>query len=190
MEMLAYRGSQCTKFHAVGWMCRFFTSFYLESYSWPDTISRWIGQRNCIKFCVNLGKGATETPWMIRQAFGEESMSRTRKVQTHRDRKKGETGEEQSQGRAHHFLWHQGDWLFTNTSSWQVRQSHSAVTSYSYCVKMCEDIPPNFESRELAVASRQSAVSSHFRFHHGIFDQRQHDCRPPLTLLFPVPDCS
>jgi hypothetical protein len=36
-----------------------------------------IKQRVCIKFCMKLGKSATETPEMLREAFREHSLSRT-----------------------------------------------------------------------------------------------------------------
>jgi hypothetical protein len=36
-----------------------------------------IEQRVCIKFCVKLGKFATETFEMLREAFGEHSLSQT-----------------------------------------------------------------------------------------------------------------
>jgi hypothetical protein len=61
---------------------------------WSDSISR------CIKFCAILGKNATGALAMIRQVFGEESMSRIRVFEWHARSgqiEKGETGEEQSQ---------------------------------------------------------------------------------------------
>jgi hypothetical protein len=36
-----------------------------------------IGQHVCIKFCVKPGKSATENPEMLREAFGENSLSQT-----------------------------------------------------------------------------------------------------------------
>jgi hypothetical protein len=36
-----------------------------------------IEQRVCIKFCVKLGKSATESLEMLREVFGELSLSRT-----------------------------------------------------------------------------------------------------------------
>jgi hypothetical protein len=73
-----YLGSQCTKFLAAGWTCRFFTSFVRSSVS------------GLMRFRdgSDLGKSATETLAITREALGEESMGRTWKVQTHRDRKR------------------------------------------------------------------------------------------------------
>jgi hypothetical protein len=36
-----------------------------------------IEQRVCIKFCLKLGKSATETIEMLREAFGEDALSKT-----------------------------------------------------------------------------------------------------------------
>jgi hypothetical protein len=80
-----------------------FMSFYFELYIWPETILRWIRQRNSAKFCADVRKSVADTLAMIRQVFGEESMSCTQIVQTHRDQKR-EADEEQSQEHAHHFL--------------------------------------------------------------------------------------
>jgi hypothetical protein len=70
---------------------------------WPGAILQWIRQRNNIKFCAYLGKSAAETLAVAKQAFKEESMSRTRKVPIS-ETEKGETGEEQSHGHSHNFL--------------------------------------------------------------------------------------
>jgi len=35
-------------------------------------------QRICIKFCFKLNKNAGETNWMLKEAFGEQALSRAR----------------------------------------------------------------------------------------------------------------
>jgi hypothetical protein len=80
-----------------------------------------------IRVCANHGKNATQILATIKQTFQEESMSGTLNVQSHQDRKKGETDEKQSQEHAHRFLSHQGDWLARN-SSWQAKQSIPYIT--------------------------------------------------------------
>jgi hypothetical protein len=65
---------------------------FLYPFIWSRVISRCIRQRNSITFCADLGKSMMETLAMIRQVFGEESMSHTLLFewycQTHRDKKK------------------------------------------------------------------------------------------------------
>jgi hypothetical protein len=48
-----------------------------------------IEQRVCIKFCVKLGKSATETLEMLHDAFGEHSLSRTAVFERHSHFKAG-----------------------------------------------------------------------------------------------------
>ena len=43
-----------------------------------------IGQRINIKFCVKLGKTATETLKMLRDVYGDSSMSRTKVFEWHK----------------------------------------------------------------------------------------------------------
>jgi hypothetical protein len=42
-----------------------------------------IEQRFCMKFCVKLGKSAAETLGMLRDTFGEHSLSRTAVFEWH-----------------------------------------------------------------------------------------------------------
>jgi hypothetical protein len=163
MIVLAYLGRQCTKFHAAEWTCWFFISLYWESYIYLDAISRWIRQRNSVKYCVNLGRSATKTQAFIRQAFGEESMSRTRVFEWHApfraDWRKWDRWKETSRAGSTFSLTTRG--LFTKNSFWQVKRVNSTnyynlftATAWK-CSKTC---PRTLSTRELAVSSRLLTV--------------------------------
>jgi hypothetical protein len=100
-----------------------------------------------------------------------------------RPKNRRETGKEQSQQHAHHFLRHQGG-LFTNSSPCQVKQPipHTTVTLCGDCVKMCEDFFSNFGDKGTGCCITTTRRLT-LPFLLGIFDQKQHDC-PPFTLHF------
>jgi hypothetical protein len=75
--------------------------------------------------------------------------------------------------------------LFTKNSYWQAKLSipHTTVTFYE------EDFIPNFGDKRTGC----SIMTTHrlkFIFHQGIFDQKQHDCRPkqPYFSVCPIED--
>jgi hypothetical protein len=72
--------------------------------------------------------------------------------------------------------------LFTNNSSWQAKQSilHTTVTFYGEWVKMCEDFAPNFGDKRTSCCMTTHRLTLPFSL------KKQHDCRPPPTLLFSV----
>jgi hypothetical protein len=174
MIVLAYLGSQCTKFHTAVWTCWFFTSFYLESCIWPDAISWWILQRISIKCCANLGKCGTETLEMIRQAFGEKSMSRTRKVQTRRDRKKVRLIKNKFKSMLIIFfdikrIVHKEFVLAGQKKQFSMLLWRFRETAWKCATTSLRTLA----TKGLVVASRQ-CTDSHFPLHHGTFWTKQY----------------
>ena len=79
MVGLPYLVSQCAKLHVAGWTWAVFTRVWLESCTRPVaifTMDHRKEQPECIRFCTNLVKSATETLKMIQQAFGDQVLSR------------------------------------------------------------------------------------------------------------------
>jgi hypothetical protein len=160
-------------------MCWFFMSFYLESCVWSDEILQSTWLRNSMKFCENLQK-VRHSPW---QAFGEESMSCTQKVQTHRNWKRQDWWRAKSRACLSFSFTSMG--LFTNNLSWQAKQSipNTTVMFYGNCMKMCEDFTPKFGDKRTGCYIT-TMWHLHLLSYQGIFLPKQLDYCPPPTLLF------
>jgi hypothetical protein len=113
-------------------MCWFCMSFYLESYIWSDVISWWIWHRNRSNFLQISGKVWRRPSQLL------ESMSRTKKVQTHWDWRRRDWWRAKSAACSSFSL--TSNVLNTQNSSWQAKQSVllTTVTSYGDCMEMCD----------------------------------------------------
>jgi hypothetical protein len=131
-------------------------------------------------FVIIFGENAKNTITMIKQAFEGESMSRTRKVQTLRDRISRDRRRAKSKACSSFTLTSIG--LFTKNSSWQAKQSiaNTTVTFYGDCVKTCLDLSQNFGGKGCCIATTHGLS---LPFSPGIFDQKQHDCRLYSSLF-------
>jgi hypothetical protein len=184
MVVLAFLGSQCTKFHAAGWTCWFLASFYLES---CGEILRWIRQRNNIKLCVDLGDlGDPDNDYISAQ--GRKHKPYTESL-THRDRKRRNRW--RAKQRAHSPFWHQYDC----SQSTHPGRPNSEFRILLWCFmatawKCAKTSPRTLETKELSVASRQRTVS-YFLSNQGFFffyEKHHYRLHSPSFSVSPIED--
>jgi hypothetical protein len=126
---------------------------FLLSFIWSHVSgSQCIQQQMYIKFCANLRKSVMETLAMTRQAFREDSMSRTQMSECHA-RFRADQKRRQVKSKVKSMLiiiTSRG--LFTKNSSWQNRHLHISVQRLR-----------TLATKELTVASKSTI--SHFLSH-------------------------
>jgi hypothetical protein len=165
MIVLAYLWSQCTKFHAGGWTCWFFTSFYLESCILSDVISdswseaaacqRLLAASSCHFWRCNLLVEGYYWWWELDLHLWPWDKARILLMEN----------EEKSQEHTHNFLWQQGDCSQKIrpgrlNSQFLILLWHFMVTAW----KCAKTSPRILATKELAVASQQR-IASHLLFH-------------------------
>jgi hypothetical protein len=140
-----------------------------------DAISRCLRQWVRIKFCENLGKSATETLAVIRQAYGEESMSRTRVFEWHAwfraDQKGWDKWRAKSRTCSLFYLTSRGGFHKEFMLAGHTVNSTYYCDSWQRLWNCAHSLSWTLATNELAVASQQHTVT-HFLFHQGFFFQK------------------
>jgi hypothetical protein len=127
-------------------------------------------------------KCVTKTLAMTKQAFQEESMSRTRKVQTRLEQKK-KARQVRVKSRACSFLWRQGD------ASWQAEQSiaHTTVTFFRRLRENVRRLRPEIRRQRNWLLHHYNAPSHTSFFTTEFVTQNKTTVvlQPPYFSLFP-----
>jgi hypothetical protein len=124
MIVLAYVGSQCTKFQGAGWRCRFLCPFiwnHVSGLMWFCDRS----DRGTASNFVQISERVWRRPWQwLDKCPGKKAWDRWK-----------------AKSRACSLFPFTSMRLFTKSSSLQAKQSilHTTVMFYSNCMKMCED---------------------------------------------------
>jgi hypothetical protein len=152
MIVLAYPGTQCTNFHAAGWMWWFLRPFICSCVSGTMQFLTADQKQQRVSFvrlppmmqssCPGLSM-VTRDGFLI-MSLRQSNNPPNGKVQTYLDRKRRDKWEAKPRACLLFSLTSRG--LLTKNSSPQAKQSiqRTTVTFYGGCVKMCKDFAPNF----------------------------------------------
>jgi hypothetical protein len=96
--------------------------------------------------------------------------------------RKSETGGEQSQEHPHTFLWHQWDCLHRIRPNRPNSQFHILLWPFMATASKYVKTSPRIWRQISWLLHTWQRSASHFLFHKGIFDQKQHDYHSPTHL--------
>jgi hypothetical protein len=144
-----------------------------------------IEQRVCIKFCVKLCKSATETLEMLRETFGEHSLSRTAVFDRHSRFKDGRLSVEDDErsgpsntSKTTENVEEMRELIHEDRRRTIHELADTVVISYGVCQEISTE---NLNMLRIALSSRQGA-RAHVPENNRVCDQ-QHGYRSPFHLL-------
>jgi hypothetical protein len=165
--VLAYLGSQCTKCHAAGWTCWFVATFYLESWSlmrFRDGSDKGKAS-NCVQISEKVWRRTLQ--WLHMRS-GKKAWA------VHGTSRLAETENK---------TWACSS-FFCRQEECSQRIPHTNVTFYGDCCENVRRLRPDLWRQKNWLLHHDNASSHISFFTRDFFYQKQHDCRPPRTLIF------